>query len=200
MSRFDASGGKMYVPRDRYSFKMSFCVVPAERRVRDALLVGEREVHAEQPHRGGVDRHRRVHLRERDAVEQRAHLAEVRDRHADLADLAPGERASRGRSRSGSGGRRPPRARSDPWPGSSGTARWRRARTSVRSRSGSTRGGRARPSTPFSRIGGPRRKLGPPPGLPATACTRRSRGRSCGRGARRSPSGAAPGRPRSSGP
>ena len=28
VSRFDASGGKMYVPRDRYSFKMSFCVVP----------------------------------------------------------------------------------------------------------------------------------------------------------------------------
>jgi hypothetical protein len=24
----DASGGKMYVPRDRYSFRMSFCVVP----------------------------------------------------------------------------------------------------------------------------------------------------------------------------
>ena len=91
MSRFDASGGKMYVPRDRYSLRMSFCVVPGERRVRHALLVGEREVHAEQPHRGGVDRHRRVHLAERDAVEQRAHLAEVRHRHADLADLAPGE-------------------------------------------------------------------------------------------------------------
>ena len=28
MSRFDGSGGKMYVPRDRYSFTMSFCVVP----------------------------------------------------------------------------------------------------------------------------------------------------------------------------
>ena len=67
---------------------MSFCVVPDELRVGDALLVGEREVHAEQPHRGRVDRHRRVHLVERDAAEQRAHVADVRNRHADLADLA----------------------------------------------------------------------------------------------------------------
>ncbi len=28
ISRRDGSGGKMYVPRDRYSFTMSFCVVP----------------------------------------------------------------------------------------------------------------------------------------------------------------------------
>ena len=28
MSRIDGSGGKMYVPRERYSFRMSFCVVP----------------------------------------------------------------------------------------------------------------------------------------------------------------------------
>ena len=28
MSRSDGAGGKMYVPRDRYSFMMSFCVVP----------------------------------------------------------------------------------------------------------------------------------------------------------------------------
>ena len=42
--------------------------------------------------RGRVDRHRRVHLVERDALEERPHLAEVRDRHADLADLAAGQR------------------------------------------------------------------------------------------------------------
>ena len=41
-----------------------------QRRV-DAALLGQREVHAEQPHRGRVDRHRRVHLVERDALEQR---------------------------------------------------------------------------------------------------------------------------------
>jgi hypothetical protein len=28
MSRREGSGGKMYVPRDKYSFTMSFCVVP----------------------------------------------------------------------------------------------------------------------------------------------------------------------------
>ena len=28
MSRLLGSGGKMYVPRDRYSLTMSFCVVP----------------------------------------------------------------------------------------------------------------------------------------------------------------------------
>ena len=31
MRRFDAGGGKMYVPRLRYSFTMSFCTVPARR-------------------------------------------------------------------------------------------------------------------------------------------------------------------------
>ena len=28
INRRDGSGGKMYVPRDRYSLTMSFCVVP----------------------------------------------------------------------------------------------------------------------------------------------------------------------------
>ena len=74
---------------------MSFCVVPvswcATSRVAAPLLLGDHLVEREQPHRGRVDRHRRVHLGERDAVEQRAHVAEVRDRHADLADLAAGE-------------------------------------------------------------------------------------------------------------
>ena len=64
---------------------------PGERVEGDALLVGERHVHAEEPHRRRVDRHRRVHLVERDAVEQDPHLAEVRDGDADLADLALGE-------------------------------------------------------------------------------------------------------------
>ena len=59
---------------------------------RHALLVGERDVERQQPGGGGVDGHRRVHLAERDAVEQRAHVADMRDRHADLADLALGER------------------------------------------------------------------------------------------------------------
>ena len=59
-----------------------------ERRARRALLVGDGDVERHQPRRGGVDGHRRVHRRERDAVEQRAHVAKMADRHADLADLA----------------------------------------------------------------------------------------------------------------
>ena len=72
---------------------MSFCVVPASSDGVDAALLGQREVHAEQPHRGGVDRHRRVHLVERDA--RRTAPASRRGAgtgHADLADLAPRER------------------------------------------------------------------------------------------------------------
>src|SRR5262249_60030165 len=49
-----------------------------------ALLVGERDIEREQPSGRRVDGHRRVHRSERDVVEQRAHVAEMRDRHADL--------------------------------------------------------------------------------------------------------------------
>ena len=70
---------------------MSFCVVPASLDDVVAVLFGQCLVHAEQPHRGGVDRHRRVHRLERELVEEHPHLAEVGHRHADLADLAPGE-------------------------------------------------------------------------------------------------------------
>ena len=57
-----------------------------------AAFARERDVEREQPHRGAVDRHRRVHLLERDAVEQHVHVVERHDRHADLADLGPRER------------------------------------------------------------------------------------------------------------
>ena len=57
----------------------------------DATLLGDRDVEAEQPGRRRVDRHRGVHLVERDAVEQLVHVALVGDRDADLADLAAGE-------------------------------------------------------------------------------------------------------------
>ena len=56
-----------------------------------AVLFRQRLVHAEQPHRGGVDRHRGVHRLERELVEEHPHLPEVGHRHADLADLAAGE-------------------------------------------------------------------------------------------------------------
>ena len=55
---------------------------------RHALLVRERDVHRDQPHRRGVDRHRRVHFSEWDVLEERAHLPEVRHRNPDLANLA----------------------------------------------------------------------------------------------------------------
>ena len=128
----------MYVPRDRYSLTMSFCVVPRSAADGDALLLGVGDVQGEQPRRRGVDRHRRVHLRRRDAVEQRAHVAEVDDRHADLADLAARPSASRGRSRSASAGRRRSTARSGPWPGSCGTARSTPPPSSARSTSASS--------------------------------------------------------------
>ena len=67
---------------------MSFWVVPWSGVRVDAVLLGHGHVEREQPRGGGVDRHRRVHLVERDAVEQRVHVALVGDRDADLADLA----------------------------------------------------------------------------------------------------------------
>ena len=62
-----------------------------ERGALDPVLLGDGDVEAEQPGGGGVDRHRGVHLVERDPVEQRVHVAPVGDRDADLADLAAGE-------------------------------------------------------------------------------------------------------------
>ena len=58
---------------------------------RRVLALGGDDVERQQPRRGGVDRHRRVHLIERDRVDQRAHVADVGHRHADLADLAASE-------------------------------------------------------------------------------------------------------------
>ena len=70
---------------------MSFWVVPDSAVCVDALLLGRDDVERQQPRRRRVDRHRRVHLVERDAVHQRRHVPAVRDRHADLADLAARE-------------------------------------------------------------------------------------------------------------
>ena len=70
---------------------MSFWVVPESEAAADALLLGGDDVERQQPRRRRVDRHRRVHLAERDAVHQRRHVAAVRHRHADLADLAARE-------------------------------------------------------------------------------------------------------------
>jgi hypothetical protein len=64
---------------------MSFWVEP---RALESVLLRHRHVEGEHPGCRGVDRHRGVHLIERDPVEQRVHVALVRDRDPDLADLA----------------------------------------------------------------------------------------------------------------
>src|SRR5690606_28489669 len=56
-----------------------------------ALLVGDGDIEREQPGGRRIDRHRRIHAIERDAVEKRAHVADVADRDAHLADFAAGE-------------------------------------------------------------------------------------------------------------
>ena len=61
-------------------------------RPRRALPLGRRDIEGEQPGRGRVDRHRGVHPGERDIPEQGLHIAEMGHRHADLADLAAGQR------------------------------------------------------------------------------------------------------------
>ena len=77
---------------------MSFWVVPASWAATSSgdevgvLLLGDHLVHREHPHRDRVDRHRGVHLGERDVLEEPPHLAQVRHGHADLADLAARER------------------------------------------------------------------------------------------------------------
>ncbi len=95
-----------------------------QRGARRALLVGHRDVERHQPRRGGIDGHRRIHGAERNAVEQRAHVAEMADRHADLADFAFGSAGRRCRSRSGSADRRRPKGRSAPCSDFYGKARW----------------------------------------------------------------------------
>ena len=62
-----------------------------QRLLGDALILGGDDVQRQQPGGRRVDRHRRVHLVQRDAVHQRGHVAAVGDRHADLADLAARE-------------------------------------------------------------------------------------------------------------
>jgi type IV secretory pathway VirD2 relaxase len=58
----------------------------------DALLLGDKLVQQEEHRRGGVDRHRRRHRAERDAVENELHVGERVDRHARATDLADGAR------------------------------------------------------------------------------------------------------------
>ena len=117
ISRSDGAGGNTYVPRDRYSLMMSFCVVPCSDSHGDALLLGDHLVQRQQPHRRRVDGHRGVHLAQRDALEQRAHVPQVRRPAPRPCRPRRGPARRRGRTRSASAGRTRPTARSGPWPG-----------------------------------------------------------------------------------
>ena len=65
---------------------------PLELLARDPLFVGDRDIEGEQPGGGRIDRHRGVHLAERNALEQGPHVAEMADRDANLAHLPPRQR------------------------------------------------------------------------------------------------------------
>ena len=128
-----------------------------ERRGVDAVLLRGDDVEREQPRRRRVDRHRRVHAVERDAVEQRAHVALVA--RSARRPCRPRRARARGRRRSpsASAGRRRSRARSAPWPGCGGTARSSARPSSAPRTSASSRAcrgsGRRWVMGRFSRIG-----------------------------------------------
>ena len=123
---------------------MSFWVVPWSARSGDALLLGRDDVERQQPRRRRVDRHRRVHLVERDAVQQRRHVAAVA--RPARRPCRPRRARARGRrrSRSASAGRTLRRARSGPWPGCAGRAHWTWRPWSAPRTSASSTAGRAR--------------------------------------------------------
>ena len=123
---------------------MSFWVVPLSCRAVDPVLLGDGDVEAEQPGGGRVDRHRGVHLVERDAVEAAGACRPCGRSRRRPCRPRRGRGRGRGHSRSGSAGRRRPRGRSGPWPGCRGRARWSAGRRSGRRRCASPRGGRAR--------------------------------------------------------
>ena len=118
---------------------MSFCVVPWSTDGVDAVLLRADDVERQQPGRRRVDRHRRVHPVERDAVEQRVHVALVAPpaRRPCRPRRAPAR--GRRRSRSASAGRTRSTARSAPWRGCRGRARWTSPRSSGPRTSASSR-------------------------------------------------------------
>ena len=61
---------------------------PGELRARGALFVRDDHEERHEPHGRRVDRHRGVHPRERDVLEDRPQVTEVRDGDAHAADLA----------------------------------------------------------------------------------------------------------------
>ena len=157
ISRRDGSGGKMYVPARQVLLDDVVLGRAAQLGRRRALLLGVGHVEREQPRRGGVDRHRRVHLRP--AGCRRAACACGRGGRPARRPCRPrpAPSASRGRSRSGSAGRRRSTGRSGPWPGSCGRARSTPRPSSGPSRSASSTAGPVR--------GGPRSSSQCAPGV-----------------------------------
>ena len=123
---------------------MSFCVVPWSTAASTPFSSAVDDVERQQPRGGRVDRHRRVHPVERDAVEQRAHVALVGDRARRPCRPRRGPARGRRRSPSASAGRRRSRAPSAPWRGCRGRARWTWPRSSGPRTSASSRACRAR--------------------------------------------------------
>ena len=143
VSRIDGPGGKTYVPRDRYSLTMSFCVVPASRPTASAGSAPACSACSSATTWYSASSHIAVALIVIDVFiavsgmpsNSRAHVAQVRDRHPDLADLAAGQRVVG--VVAGLGGQ----VEGDRQPGlplgevQSGTARWTRPPTSAPRRS-----------------------------------------------------------------
>jgi hypothetical protein len=88
MQRSAGSGGNTHACCAWYSLRMSFWTVPRSLSAGHALLLGRRDVEAEEDDRRPVDRHRDRDLVERDPVEERLHVGERRDGDAADADLA----------------------------------------------------------------------------------------------------------------
>ncbi len=87
ISRSDGSGGQIQVPRDAYSLRMSFWMVPVSFARGHALLLGGGDVEGQQDRGGAVDREAGADLVQRDAVEQDLGVGQRVDRDADAADL-----------------------------------------------------------------------------------------------------------------
>ena len=87
-----------------------------------ALFVGDRHVERQQPGRGRVDGHRRVHRGDRDVRQTAPACRRYGRSRRRPCRLRPAPADGRCRSRSGSADRRRSRGRSGPWRGSDGRA------------------------------------------------------------------------------
>ena len=78
----------MYVPREAYSFRMSFCTVPASFVRLAPCFWRNRHIERQQDCRRGIDCHRSGNAFERYAFEQALHIGKRVDGDADVAYFA----------------------------------------------------------------------------------------------------------------